>query len=109
MGLNRRQPDLIISDYRLGAGKTGVDAIENLRAKLGAPIPAFLMSGETAPDKLREVTQGDYFLLSKPVAPITLRAMLNRLLNPPAGPDNPQSVRANPRRRRPETPARPPR
>ncbi|MGZ5115082.1 MAG: GAF domain-containing protein [Burkholderiales bacterium] len=108
-GMKGRQADLIISDYRLGAGKTGVDAIEHLRAKLGAPVPAFLMSGETAPDKLREVTQGDYFLLSKPVAPIALRAMLNRLLNPPTAGDNAQSLRPSPRRRRPETPSRPPR
>jgi two-component system, sensor histidine kinase len=80
--LGGRQPDLIISDYQLEHGRTGIEAINHLRAKLGASVPAFLMSGDTAPDRLREATQGRFFLLKKPVAPIALRAMLNRLLNP---------------------------
>lgn len=50
------QPDLIISDYRLAIGRTGIEAIESLRAALGAPIPAFLMSGDTGPVLLREAS-----------------------------------------------------
>jgi CheY-like chemotaxis protein len=74
------QPDLIISDYRLAHGRTGIEAIERLRAALGAPIPAFLISGDTGPERLREASASGYRLLHKPVPPIMLRAMLNRLL-----------------------------
>ena len=72
-------PDLIISDYRLRDGKTGVDAIKRLRDKFSAPIPAFLVSGDTNPEPLRHAQAGGYFLLHKPVDPMTLRAMLNRM------------------------------
>jgi signal transduction histidine kinase/FixJ family two-component response regulator len=79
-----RKPDLIISDYRLAKGKTGIEAIEHLRSALGEAIPAFLMSGDTAPERLRDASAGGYHLLHKPVPPMTLRAMLNRLLKTPS-------------------------
>ncbi|MEX0589976.1 MAG: ATP-binding protein [Xanthobacteraceae bacterium] len=75
-----RQPDLIISDYRLAGGKTGIEAIERLREALGAPVPAFLISGDTAPERLRDASENGYHLLHKPVPPMRLRAMLNQLL-----------------------------
>lgn len=76
------KPDLIISDYRLGGGKTGIEAIELLRAELHAATPAFLISGDTAPERLREASASGYHLLHKPVTPMRLRAVLNQLLKP---------------------------
>ncbi|NIR32033.1 MAG: response regulator [Gammaproteobacteria bacterium] len=76
----RHKPDLIISDYRLADGKTGIDAIERLRGEWGAAIPAFLISGDTAPERLREASASGYHLLHKPVTPLRLRAMVNQLL-----------------------------
>lgn len=75
-----RLPDLIISDYRLGNEVTGIQVIENLRASLGSKIPAFLISGDTAPERLRDARAFGYHLLHKPVPLMTLRAILNRLL-----------------------------
>jgi CheY-like chemotaxis protein len=49
-----RQPDLIISDYRLAHGKTGFELIDRMRHAYGAQIPAFLISGDTTPERLRE-------------------------------------------------------
>jgi signal transduction histidine kinase/CheY-like chemotaxis protein len=72
--------DLIIADYRLADGKTGIAAIESLRSSLGVPIPAFLMSGDTAPERLREVRALGYHLMHKPVTPIALRATLAQFL-----------------------------
>jgi signal transduction histidine kinase/CheY-like chemotaxis protein len=74
------QPDLIISDLRLADGETGIEVIGRLREALGAPVPAFLISGDTAPERLREASAGGYHLLQKPVSPMTLRTTLNRLL-----------------------------
>ena len=79
-----RRPDAIVSDYRLADGKTGIDAIERLRSALGAAIPAFLISGDTSLERLRDARVSGYHLLHKPVPPMTLRAMLNRLLKAPA-------------------------
>jgi GAF domain-containing protein/ActR/RegA family two-component response regulator len=73
-------PDLIISDSRLADGESGVEAIERLRAAVGAPIPAFVITGDTAPERLREARAGGFLLLHKPVSPMALRTTLNRLL-----------------------------
>jgi signal transduction histidine kinase len=73
-------PDIIISDYRLRDGKTGFDAIERIRQRFGAPIPAFLISGDTALERLREARESGYYLLHKPVLPITLRSVVSQLL-----------------------------
>ena len=78
-----RKPNLIVSDYQLADGRTGFQAIEHLRSALGAPIPAFLMSGDTAPERLREATASGYHLLHKPIGPATLRATLNHFLRDP--------------------------
>jgi len=75
-----QSPDLIISDYQLSDGQTGIEAIEELRKSLNLPIPAFLISGDTAPERMREVRTSGYHLLHKPVRPRALRAMLSKFL-----------------------------
>jgi CheY-like chemotaxis protein len=80
LALYDEAPDVIISDYHLRDGKTGVEIIGRLRDALTAPIPAFLMSGDTDPNPLREADANGYSLLHKPVEPAVLRAMLGQLL-----------------------------
>jgi two-component system, sensor histidine kinase len=80
-----KRPDLIISDYRLAHGRTGFELIDRLRHAYGADIPAFLISGDTAPDRLREARDGGYYLLHKPVMPITLRSVVSQLLRDERG------------------------
>ena len=41
-----QRPDLIISDYHLANGKTGIEAIERIDAAFGASIPTILISGD---------------------------------------------------------------
>jgi len=76
-----RTPDLIICDYRLSDGQNGIEAIEKLREAFKLSIPAFLISGDTAPELLREARESGYHLLHKPVRPRALRAMLGPFLN----------------------------
>jgi len=76
-----QRPDLIVCDYRLPKGPTGVDAIETLRDAFEIPardafeIPALLISGDAA-----SPASGDganrYRLLHKPVNAETFRAVL---------------------------------
>ena len=73
-------PDLIISDYHLEEGTNGIQLIGRLREELGAPVPAFLISGDTAPELLREASASGCYLLHKPVLPMTLRATVSQLL-----------------------------
>jgi signal transduction histidine kinase len=74
------RPDLIICDYRLADGQSGITAIADLRKAFGAQIPAFLMSGDIAPERLREARESGHLLLHKPLRAMALRAMINRLL-----------------------------
>lgn len=75
-------PDLIISDYHLANGRTGIETIEWLRGELSAPIPAFLISGDTDPATLHEAKAKGFHLLHKPVDPMALRAMFNQAVKP---------------------------
>jgi CheY-like chemotaxis protein/anti-sigma regulatory factor (Ser/Thr protein kinase) len=62
-------PDVVISDYRLRDQRTGLEAIAALRSVLGESLPALLITGDTAPDRLREALSSNIPLLHKPVSP----------------------------------------
>jgi signal transduction histidine kinase/CheY-like chemotaxis protein len=74
------RPNLVISDYFLANGTTGIDAIARLRSAFADPIPAFLVSGDTTSERMREAEASGLPLLHKPVNPMALRSMVNRLL-----------------------------
>lgn len=78
--LNTYKPDLLISDYRLREQKSGADAIHAIRQALGQDIPALLLTGDTAPARLREATDSGLPLLHKPVSPQLLYTSLDTLL-----------------------------
>ena len=75
--INGRVPDFIIADLRLRGDRNGIDAIRELRAKLGDGIPAVLISGDTAPDQLRKVSSAGLTMMHKPLKAVRLRALLN--------------------------------
>lgn len=58
--------DLIIADFRLRQGESGIETVHRLRARLG-DVPALLVSGDTAPERLREAQASGMPLLHKPV------------------------------------------
>jgi signal transduction histidine kinase/CheY-like chemotaxis protein len=74
----QQRPDLIISDYHLASGKTGIRAVEQINAAFGSSIPAILISGDTAPEPLRDARDRGYTLLHKPVDPMRLRAVMHK-------------------------------
>jgi signal transduction histidine kinase/CheY-like chemotaxis protein len=92
VGIGDRWPDLIIADYHLTGGHSGIDAIRQLRSAAGRHVPAFLLSGDTAPDRLREASETGHQLLHKPVEPMALRAMLNRCLRGDGAVDQPAAM-----------------
>ena len=112
--LDGNAPDLIISDFHLQDGRTGIDAIADLCNAFGGSIPAFLISGDMSPERLRETQATSHHLLHKPVNPMTLRAIMSRLLKAdarqggkvePVGTINGQAVAApSPAQQRPEPP-----
>lgn len=59
--------DLIIADYRLGEGATGLDAIEALCAHIGRAVPAIIVTGDTSPTRIKEASASGHRLLHKPI------------------------------------------
>ncbi|QJX02414.1 hypothetical protein HML84_12245 [Alcanivorax sp. IO_7] len=67
---------MILCDYRLREGRNGTEAIACLRTHFGADIPALLVTGDTAPSRLREASASGIPLLHKPVAALALHQAL---------------------------------
>lgn len=78
--LHRRSPDAIVADYRLSGGRTGIEAIQELRERLGAPVPALVVSGEADPGRQAAIRSAGFRFLQKPLPPSKLRAALLELL-----------------------------
>ncbi|WP_397441695.1 hybrid sensor histidine kinase/response regulator [Polaromonas sp. UC242_47] len=78
----KQAPDLVISDYRLREKRTGIEAIAALRELLGHALPALLITGDTAPDRLREAMASGIPLLHKPISPSQLYRALVTILPP---------------------------
>jgi len=75
----RLTPDVVIADYRLREGATGVEAIARLQDDYGSTLPGLIVTGDTAPERLSEARASGYTLLHKPVPPAKLRALLQNL------------------------------
>jgi CheY-like chemotaxis protein len=70
-------PDLLIVDYRLPEGHTGVDALAALRAHWpDVALPAIVVTGSSLGGHEDEAGRHDFHLLIKPVLPNKLRAMI---------------------------------
>jgi signal transduction histidine kinase/ActR/RegA family two-component response regulator len=72
--------DLVISDHRLREQHTGVEAITALRSLKGNTLPALLITGDTAPERLREAQASGVPLLHKPVSPDQLFQKIAEML-----------------------------
>jgi signal transduction histidine kinase/CheY-like chemotaxis protein len=73
-------PDLVIADYRIGQRELGTEVIARLRHELGAPIPALLISGDSAASTLDTLRRSGLDFLLKPVLPEELKVVASRLV-----------------------------
>ena len=62
----RQKPDVLIVDFRLRDGDTGLATVRAIRERYPA-LPAIMISGDTAPDRIREANDAGLELLHKPV------------------------------------------
>ncbi|HLJ86727.1 MAG TPA: hybrid sensor histidine kinase/response regulator [Candidatus Angelobacter sp.] len=74
------RPSLILCDYRLRDAERGIDVIQRLRSEFNEEIPSVLVSGDTAPDRLKEAQDSGLILLHKPVPNGKLRATITSLI-----------------------------
>jgi CheY-like chemotaxis protein/anti-sigma regulatory factor (Ser/Thr protein kinase) len=75
-----RRPDLILCDYRLRNGESGIEVIREIRDEFNAEIPAALITGDTGPERLKEARASGLPLLHKPVKATRLRLVVGQLM-----------------------------
>ena len=75
-GLGDQAPDLVISDYRLGAGQTGFDVIDRVRQEFGQHVPALIITGDTDPEMIRSMVEQGIDIEYKPLNPADLLAFV---------------------------------
>ena len=73
-------PDLVLTDYRLPDGGTGLMLMDTLRRRMGRDLPGVLLTGDTSSDRLREAAGAQCALLHKPIQPHDLRRIVNESL-----------------------------
>lgn len=73
--------DVILADFHLGSGITGVDIVSTVRAAAGRTIPAVVATADHTVEVQALIEAADCMLMHKPVKPAQLRSMLSFLLD----------------------------
>ncbi len=74
-------PDLLLLDYHLDAGDTGLMLLERLRDRVG-DVPAIIISADHGEALRHAVAAAGCHLLHKPLKPLALKSLMARLLGP---------------------------
>ena len=77
---NNFTPDIVITDYRLRDGETGIAAIDRIAPMLGENIPVIFVTGDALAQVRTALGARFTYLLQKPVAPGKLRVLIRNLL-----------------------------
>lgn len=75
------RPDLILADYNLPNGMSGLQAAARLRARLGAQVPVVIITGDISTDALRAIAAQDCLQLNKPVKASEVASVIQDLLS----------------------------
>ncbi|MBW3777277.1 response regulator [Aeromonas veronii] len=73
-------PRLVLSDYHLDDGKTGLEALSVLQRVCGDELGGIIISADRKSELQAQIREGGYGYISKPVKPLKLRALMNSLL-----------------------------
>lgn len=77
--LGGNRPDIVISDYRLGDGETGLDVIEAARKAFGDDLPTLLITGDTGPALIRSMADRGVAVYYKPLRIEALLAAIRKV------------------------------
>jgi two-component system CheB/CheR fusion protein len=76
----RMQPDLILADYNLPNGMTGLQLAAKLQEQLRRRIPVIILTGDISTEALRDISLQDCVKLNKPVDLRALSGAIQGLL-----------------------------
>ena len=80
LGQMGRRPDILISDFRLGA-EDGIAAINRVRDEFNDDVPALLITGDTSAELVSVFRESGLRVLHKPIAGETLLAAISHELD----------------------------
>jgi PAS domain S-box-containing protein len=87
-------PELVIADYRLRGICNGVQVVTQVREMFARRIPGILITGDTAPERIREAADSGLVLLHKPIQPAELHAAIRDALARPGLGGEPRNASA---------------
>lgn len=73
-------PDVVLADYQLLDGETGLMVAHAIHTRWGAHIPVVLITGDTRAESIQTLLLSGFPVLHKPVRASELRALLGGLL-----------------------------
>ena len=80
LAARERPPSMILADYRLREGRTGTEAIRDVCDLYHRAIPSIIITGDTAPERIREAEASGISVLHKPVTPPVLLSALTQTI-----------------------------
>jgi two-component system CheB/CheR fusion protein len=80
LGETKRRPDLVLADYNLPNGLTGVELSRRLWGDLDSRIPVIILTGDISTDALRDIAGHNCAQFNKPVRLPELTQAIERLL-----------------------------
>ncbi len=83
-------PGLLLADYNLPGGSSGLDLAAGLRQAFGHDLSVIILTGDTSAETKRDIAEQGHTQLNKPVKPHDLIRTIGRLLA--AGPPSPQPI-----------------
>ncbi|GLT20112.1 sensor histidine kinase [Vibrio zhanjiangensis] len=73
------KPDVILSDYRLDNGRTGLEVLQQSKLRLGNRFDGVIISADRTEEMMDGIHSNGFHFIPKPVKPLKLRALLNRV------------------------------
>lgn len=76
------RPDILLTDYNLPSGQSGVDLLKALRLRLQRPLPAIVLTGDISTAARATIAEAECIHLKKPVIPAALLRAVDSLCPP---------------------------
>lgn len=74
--LERTEPQLIVTDFRLASEVTGIDVVRAVSQALGRDLPAIIVTGDTSLQGINEASASGFQVLHKPLEASSLQAAI---------------------------------
>lgn len=76
----REKPEFLLVDYRMPGDYNGCSFVMYIESIIGK-VPTIIITGDTSESVMDEIKQQDFFILHKPIKPVQLRLLMEKILN----------------------------